>query len=284
MQAPFQRDDDFLRDVEVARAEPDALHVWWLGQSGFLATHGGKTIVFDPYLSDSLTTKYAQTDKPHVRITGRVVAPERLSGVDLVTSSHFHTDHCDAETLKPLLRHNPTAALVIPEANRVLVAERLGLDHQFPTGLNDDDVTLVAGLKVHGLPAAHDVVERDHHSRCKYMGFVVELGPWKIYHAGDTRWVPGLPGRLRRLGIDVALLPINGALEERRVAGNLWGQEAAALAQAANARVAIPMHYDCFAFNTETPAAFIEACERRGQAYRVLRNGERASFARPAAG
>jgi L-ascorbate metabolism protein UlaG (beta-lactamase superfamily) len=278
MNAAFAKDDAFLRDVEAAGADDASLHLWWLGQSGFLVQWRDKRVLFDPYLSDSLTRKYEATDKPHVRITERVIAPDRLTGITAVTSSHNHTDHLDADTLKPLLRVNPDAALVIPEANRAFVAERLGIAHTRPVGLSDDDVSDVRGLRFHGMPAAHDEVERDHHNHCKYMGFVVEIGPFRVYHAGDTRWVPGLANRLRALAIDVAFLPISGALEERRVAGNLWGQEAAALAHQARVKTAIPMHYDMFTFNTETPAAFVEACARRGQGCQVLRNGERASF------
>ena len=88
----------------------------------------GRHLLIDPYLSDSLTRKYAATDKPHVRMTERAIAPERLDFIDVVTSSHNHTDHLDAETLGPLLRANPAMKLVIPEANRQFVAERLGID------------------------------------------------------------------------------------------------------------------------------------------------------------
>ena len=45
-------------------------------------------MLFDPYLSDSLTAKYADTDKPHVRITERVIDPESLDFIDVATSSH----------------------------------------------------------------------------------------------------------------------------------------------------------------------------------------------------
>jgi L-ascorbate metabolism protein UlaG (beta-lactamase superfamily) len=100
---PLRSDDAFLADVESARAQRDALHLWWLGQSGFLVQWHGKHLLFDPYLSDSLTKKYAQTDKPHVRMTRRVIAPQRLGFVDLVTSTHGHTDHLDPDTLRPLL-------------------------------------------------------------------------------------------------------------------------------------------------------------------------------------
>ncbi|MGI9175667.1 MAG: MBL fold metallo-hydrolase, partial [Rhodothermales bacterium] len=75
---PLQSGDAFLTDVRHARQEPDTLHVWWLGQSGFLVQWQGRYLLFDPYLSDSLTKKYADTDKPHVRMTARVVEPGRL--------------------------------------------------------------------------------------------------------------------------------------------------------------------------------------------------------------
>ena len=77
------------------------LHIWWLGQSGFLLKWLDHCLLLDPYLSDSLTTKYAATDKPHIRITARVVDPARLDFVNLVTSSHNHTDHLDETTLGP---------------------------------------------------------------------------------------------------------------------------------------------------------------------------------------
>ena len=61
------------------------------------------------------------------------------------------------------------------------------------------------------------------------------------------------------------------------MAGNLWGDEAAELAHAIGARLAVPMHFELFAFNTEPPDAFVDACARLGQPQRVLRAGERLS-------
>ncbi len=82
--------------------------LWWLGQSGFLLQWQGIHVLLDPYLSDSLTKKYSQTDKPHVRMTELVIDPARLSFVDIVTSTHNHTDHLDAETLSSDSRRKPT--------------------------------------------------------------------------------------------------------------------------------------------------------------------------------
>src|SRR5512137_1897109 len=106
MKPAFQKDEALLEDIARARAESRS-RVWWLGQSGFLVHTPEATILFDPYLSDSLTHKYADTDKPHTRVTERVIAPELLTGIDVITSSHNHTDHLDAETLLPLLKSNP---------------------------------------------------------------------------------------------------------------------------------------------------------------------------------
>ncbi|MDH3585334.1 MAG: MBL fold metallo-hydrolase, partial [Phycisphaerae bacterium] len=61
-----RKDDELLADI--AAADPGAgFCLWWLGQSGFLLKCTAGHLLFDPYLSDALTRKYAETDKPHVR-------------------------------------------------------------------------------------------------------------------------------------------------------------------------------------------------------------------------
>lgn len=276
---PVLADEAWLADVEAARAETGTLHIWWLGQSGFLVAWAGRYLLLDPYLSDSLTRKYAETDKPHVRMTRRVIAPERLGFVEVVTSSHNHTDHLDAETIGPMLTANPGLQIVAPAANRAFVAERLGVAPDVIVGIDADASANVAGFTLHGVPAAHEQMEVDAEGRHKYLGYVVEVGPWRIYHSGDTVRYAGMEERLRAWQVNVAMLPINGRAPERRVAGNLDGVEAAQLAWQIGAGVVIPCHYEMFEFNTAAPDAFGAECARLGQPARVMRAGERASFA-----
>lgn len=274
MKPALQKDEALLADIARARIEGRA-RLWWLGQSGFLLYSGGRTVLFDPYLSDSLTTKYARTDKPHVRMTERVIAPERLTGIEVVTCSHNHTDHLDAETLLPLLAANPLAKLLIPRANRDFVLERLG--KKIETALVEVDAgetVTVAGWEFHGIPAAHNTVERDELGRCRFLGYVARCQGKTIYHSGDTLWHEGLVGALAPFRPDVALVPINGNRPERRVAGNLDGREAAALAHQIGAAVAVPHHFDMFEFNTAPPEEFEACCRKLGQKYHTLRNGE----------
>jgi len=272
---PVLRDEAILADIADAARATEALHLWWLGQSGFLLQWEGRHLLTDPYLSDSLTKKYAGTDKPHVRMTERVVAPEKLAFIDVVTSSHNHTDHLDGETLRPLIHANPDIRLMIPEANREFVAQRLQVNPRMPLGIDDGTSASAAGFRLTGVASAHEELERDPQGRCKFLGYIVELGPWKIYHSGDTVWYEGMTGRLQPWAPDVALLPINGRSPERRVPGNLNGCEAANLAKDIRARLVIPCHYEMFEFNTASPDEFVAEAQRLGQPCRVLKCGER---------
>jgi L-ascorbate metabolism protein UlaG (beta-lactamase superfamily) len=269
---------DALR-ADIEDADPsNGLVIWWLGQSGFLVKSASRRVLFDPYLSDSLTAKYKHTDKPHVRMTALAIPPGRLRSIDVFTSSHNHTDHLDAETLTAVLAANPTAALVIPEANRAFVAERLGCEEAWPLGLTDGESIAIGDIVIRAVPAAHNEIERDANGRCRYLGFIVRLGGVTVYHSGDTLRYLHMAELLRPFAIDVAFLPINGNRPERRVAGNMFGDEAAQLAHDIGARLAIPCHYEMFEFNTEPPDLFVETCRWLGQPHKVLRCGERLSI------
>jgi L-ascorbate metabolism protein UlaG (beta-lactamase superfamily) len=73
---------------------------------------------------------------------------------------------------------------------------------------------------------------------------------------------------------DIAFVPINGNKPERRVAGNLNGREAAQLTRDIHAGIAVPHHFDMFEFNTASPDEFLAECQRLGQPFKVMRNGE----------
>jgi L-ascorbate metabolism protein UlaG (beta-lactamase superfamily) len=275
----FQKGDAFLDDVcNVFTSRGRS--IWWLGQSGFLIVQNGRAILLDPYLSDSLTEKYAKTDKPHVRITERVVHPVNLAvpcnrKITLITSSHNHTDHFDPETLLPLLSSHGQIKLVIPAANRDVSIERLGAEFSSHLLLSDHGTSITLGdIEIHGIASAHNTVERDENGHCCFLGYVIRWGPLTLYHSGDTLLHDKLVPSLRRFEIDLALLPINGDKPARRVAGNLDGPQAAQLAHDIGARCVIPCHYDMFEFNTASPDEFVAACARLNQKCHVLRNGE----------
>jgi L-ascorbate metabolism protein UlaG (beta-lactamase superfamily) len=271
---PLQSHDALLADIHASDRRDGGFRLWWLGQSGFLLQWQGIHVLLDPYLSDSLTKKYSQTETPHVRMTELVIDPARLAMADIVTSTHNHTDHLDAETLRPILSANPHVKLVIAEANRAFVADRLKIDAGVGIGLDDGTSVDISEIRFSGIASAHEALERDERGRAKYLGYVLQFGSWTLYHSGDTVRYEGMSEKLLPFRIDVALLPINGRVPERHVPGNLFGREAAQLARDIEAKLVIPCHFEMFEFNTASPDEFVQQCRKLGQQFKVLRCGE----------
>lgn len=274
---PVSQNDAFLKDVR--NAEPGKLHLWWLGQSGFLVQYQRRHLLIDPYLSDSLTKKYARTDKPHVRMTERVIAPERLDFIDVVTSSHNHTDHLDGETLIPLLNANPNLRVIVSRANVEFAADRLQVTPARLTSIRVDAKPItIASFSFQAIPSAHETLEQDENGDHKYIGLIIQAGGRTIYHSGDTIPYDGLVKTLKSWKIDIAVLPINGRDSARGVAGNFTGKEAAELGKAIGAGLVIPCHFEMFEFNTASPQDFVDNTVSLGQQYRLLKCGERLSL------
>lgn len=274
---PVLQDEAFLADTRSAPS--DRLNLWWLGQSGYLVQWQGHHLLIDPYLSDSLTKKYADTNKPHVRITERVVAPEKLDFIEVVTSSHNHTDHLDGETLIPLLEANPMLTVIVPAANLDFAANRLQVRPELLTSIHaDGDSVAVGPFTFHTIPSAHEALVTDENGDHNFVGYIVEMGGKTIYHSGDCCLYDGLGERLQQWRIDLAILPINGRDPARGVAGNFSGEEAAKLGVEIGAGIVVPCHYEMFEFNSVSPQGFIDAATALNCPYRVLKAGERMSL------
>ena len=155
---PFQKDEAFLEEIAAKIADVSGLHVWWLGQSGYLIQCEGARLLVDPYLSDSLTLKYAQTDKPHVRMTERCIDPAQLTGIPLVLSSHQHTDHFDEVTLRAFALANPGFTLVVPAGVEAQAKQRLAETPVEWQTLDAGQTLQVQGWTLTGIAAAHNAV------------------------------------------------------------------------------------------------------------------------------
>ena len=251
------------------------VRLWWLGQAGFLLRDPEATVLIDPYLSDSLALKYRGREFPHVRMMPPPVLPDELQDLTHVLCTHGHTDHLDPGTLPRIAAASPGACFVVPRSIIGLAIERgvpEGRLVSFDAGEAQEVVrpgaaasysaavephlTAPSRLQLHAVPSAHEEIETDADGRHLYLGYVFRLGGTTFYHSGDTVPYPGLAERLRMLGIDVALLPINGRDEYRRtrgVPGNLTVGEAQELALAAGARYLVCHHWGMFDFNTVDP-------------------------------
>lgn len=264
--------DALVADIEAA--DPgNGLVLWWLGQSAFLVKSAAGRVLFDPHLAFSLAHPRADTDEARVRQTRPVVEPGSLTSIDVVTVNCHHADLMDAETLSAVFNANPKAVLVVPEANRKFVAERLGCHPSWPWGLNEGESVSFGEITVLAVSAAQNTINADAADRCHNVGYVVWFGNMKVFHGGDTLRCPKLVELLRPLAIDVALLPFDRKRPDRRAAGNLAGDEIAQLAHDIDARLVVP--YCRELFGNASLARFEKTCEQLGQSYKTLRCGER---------
>jgi L-ascorbate metabolism protein UlaG (beta-lactamase superfamily) len=129
-------------------------------------------------------------------------------------------------------------------------------------GLDDNRSVETGGVKISGIAAAHEFLDRDPRTgRYPYLGYIVERDGLAVYHAGDTCRYEGLETKLRRWQFNVIFLPINGRDAKRlssNCIGNMTYQEAADLAGAVAPHLTIPAHFDMFAGNREDPQLFVD--------------------------
>ena len=274
---PVLSDDDLLHQIRETIPEPGQVSLWWLGQSGLLVKSRWATVLIDPYLSESLTAKYAGTAKPHIRMTRCPVDPSLLTMIDLVCCSHKHSDHMDPATLTAVLKSSPQAELVLPTA-LIGHAGQIGIESDRLVGLNHGEVYENSEKKiaVRAISAAHEGLDQNELGEFLYLSFVMEMDGVKIFHSGDTVPWEGQSEAVGE-GVDVAFLPINGRDSSRGVPGNMTSDEAVEFAASLHARHVIPHHYDMFTFNTVNVNEFTHAAKRLPVEVKpvILRCGER---------
>ncbi len=274
---PVLAGEALLAEIEATRPGAGEAAIWWLGQSGYAVKTASALFYLDLYLSEHLTAKYANTEKPHIRMMKAPLRGQDLRGAQWIFASHKHSDHLDPGTLPDLFAVSPQARLVLP-APIVEHAAALGLDRARLVPARGDETLALGPLTVHAIPAAHPTLDYDPEKGYPFLGYVIEVDGLTFYHSGDGLVYDGLADRLRRFDLDIAFLPINGTsarLAELQVPPNMNMDEAIALAQAVRPRLVIPGHYDMFTFNTADVGQFARRADAAGVPYTVLRPGER---------
>ncbi len=172
------------------------MKITWLGQAGLLFETNGKTILIDPYLSDSV----AQIEPHNKR---RVPVEEKFLKLkpDYIVLTHNHLDHTDPETLKHYLNAD-SKVCVLASYNAWQNVRKLfgGLQNNYVmfnngTRWTEDDLQFEAVYAEHSDDAAIGVILR---------------AEGKVYYiTGDTLYnkkvFEDLPD-----DIDFIFLPVNG--------------------------------------------------------------------------
>jgi L-ascorbate metabolism protein UlaG (beta-lactamase superfamily) len=203
----------------------------------------------DPYLSD----RVEKLEGPDfARLIPAPITPDRIADATLVAVSHIHPDHCDPDTLLPLLRASPSARVIGPRQVINLLAD-LGLDRTRLIPAQEEWLDVGRHLRIRAVPAAHKNIEREADSSLRFVGFVIEIGGRRIYHAGDTCVHDLVLAALASVApVDVMLLPVNECnffRDRLGIVGNMSVRDAFSLAATSGCMMVVPMHYDMFRLN-----------------------------------
>ncbi len=241
------------------------VQIRWLGQAGFLLTWRSSNLLLDPWLA------------PHRDRLARPPSLEELPiDITALLATHEHGDHLDLASLPTLVGRCPTMQVVVPEPLVDLLRECIGSRTDVVGVRPGQWFEAGEDCRVLATPAWHGVTVSDGYTdggwsktgRSRFVGYVVALPGVTVYHAGDTVLAPELIAFLRPLGIDVALLPINGRdarREGRGILGNLDSAEAFELAEEVGARFLVPMHHDMVRDNDASEGSLLKlAAERSG--------------------
>lgn len=278
MLQPVRSGIALIREIEEANCP--TIDIWWLGHCGFVLKYDDVILYLDPYLSNSQEQRYRASDSPHPRLIAPPLHPSAIRHADLVLCTHAHQAHLDPGTAPRILEASKAARIILPKsaAGR---ANGMGIDYRRMTTIDGGQRVQYASqegepILIDAIPSAHEDLDWTPNDGYPYLGYVIRMGPWAIYHAGDCSPYEGLAEKLKPYEIDLALLPINGRDQARGMPGNFTIHEAAALAEEAGFKWVSPMHYGMFAVNDVSVDQFVDHMlgHRPGVRFKIFQCGE----------
>jgi L-ascorbate metabolism protein UlaG (beta-lactamase superfamily) len=257
-----QRVDELGRDLPPAPHKPspatwsdNAVTLAWLGHATVLVNFYGVRILTDPTLYPRIGVDLGLGTLGPLRLVQCALGPGEVPDVDLVLVSHAHFDHLDIPSLgavrgRPAAVMGPGTSDLLPTRPYSSVRE-LAWNESVTVRTPRGEV-LVRAIEVKHWGAR---VRRD--TWRGYTGFIVEREGRRILIGGDTAATPVF-GNYRRFGsFDAAVMPI-GAYNPW-IANHCTPEQAVAMADAAGARVIVPVHHQSFRLSNEP---FMEPIER----------------------
>ena len=141
---------------------------------------------------------------------------------DLILITHEHFDHCSPDDVAKI--QTPTSVVVTEKDS----APKLSGDVRV---MKPGDSLTVENVRIEAVPAYN--TNKDFHPKANgWLGFITEIDGVRIYHAGDTDFIP----EMQDLNVDIALLPVSGTYV-------MTSDKAVDAALAIDPGLAIPMHY-----------------------------------------
>ena len=206
------------------------IEIKWGGNSGFFINASGVHIFIDPFrLSD--TSKKA----------------------DLILITHGHYDHCSIEDIKKIVKFG--TKIIGPSEILSKVSRFDGIDFEIGEVGKKIDFN---GIGIECV-ASYNINKHFHPGEEGYLGYVLDLFGIKVYHAGDSDFIP----EMIKINADVALLPVGGKF-------TMTAEEALKAVDILRPKFAIPMHWGSVSGTLADAERFVNGCREIGVDANIL--------------
>jgi len=260
------RFDEFGREVQKAPHRPvpsswndNAITLAWLGHATVLINFYGVRILTDPVLFPRIGLDVGLTSIGPLRLIECALGPGELPDIDVVLVSHAHFDHLDIPSLGSL-RGTPVAIMAAGTSD-LLPARHYSAVHELAWGQVRRVMTRHGELVVRAIEVKHWGARIRRDTWRGYGGFVLEREGRKLLVGGDTAITAAFRTH-RALGpFEAAVMPI-GAYDPW-IWNHCTPEQAVQMADAAGARLFVPVHHQSFELSREP---FMEPIERAQEA------------------
>jgi len=221
--------------------------VAWLGHSTVLINFYGVRILTDPVLYRRIGVDLGLGTLGPLRLVTCALTRAELPELDLVLVSHAHFDHLDIPSLRSV-RGKP-AAVMAPGTSDLLPRRRYGSVTELRWNESASISTARGDVSVRAIEVKHWGARIGRDTWRGYTGFIVEREGRRLLIAGDTSMTPVFREHRRFGPFDAAVMPI-GAYNPW-IRAHCTPEQAVAMADAAGARLIVPVHHQSFRLSSE---------------------------------
>ena len=226
----------------------------WLGHATVLINFYGVRILTDPALFRRIGVDVWIRSIGPLRLTSCALTPAALPDIDLVLVSHAHFDHLDTPSLAAI-RGRP-AAVVASATSDLLPRRRYSSVRELAWGESVRIATPRGDAEVRAIEVKHWGARLGRDTYRGYNGYIVRREGRALLFGGDTAHTP-LFASYRSYGpYDAAIMPI-GAYDPF-IRNHCTPEQSVAMADAAGARLFVPIHHKTFQLSHEPPNQPIE--------------------------
>jgi L-ascorbate metabolism protein UlaG (beta-lactamase superfamily) len=255
---------EFGREVPAAPYTPspstwrdNAITLAWLGHATVLINFYGVRILTDPVLFARVGVNLGLGSLGPLRQIACALPPPSLPEIDLVLVSHAHFDHLDTPSLASL-RGRP-AAVVAAHTSDLLRRRRFSSIDELRWNETVVVHTPRGDVQVRSIEVKHWGARLGRDTHRGWSGFIIEREGRRLLIAGDTAHTPIFREHRRHGPFEAAVMPI-GAYDPW-IGSHCTPEQAVAMADAAGARLFVPVHHQTFILSREPQREPIERAE-----------------------